>query len=250
VRAWQDSADVVVLDSLTDDDLRRCGAAIMDRTADGPLFAMGSGGLSFGVAGFLGQTPREPLDNRRVERSAVEQMLVLSGSCAVQTGAQIRWVLEGGWTGIRLSVAALLADPAATIETLRSDTIAALEEGRSVVVYTAIGPDDAGAGAPEQARARTGELAQAVGRAFAVVLGDARERRRLPRVLVAGGDTCGYTVREIDAWGLEACGQVVPAGFLCRLRSRAPEWDGLEILLKGGQVGGVALFEQFRDATW
>jgi uncharacterized protein YgbK (DUF1537 family) len=211
---------------------------------------MGSGGLSFGVAGFLGPTPREPLDGRRVERAAVEQMLVLSGSCAVQTGAQIRWVLERGWTGIRLSAAALLADPAATIEALRSDTIAALEGRRSVVVYTAIGPDDAGAVVAAQGGARAGALGHAVGRAFAAVLGDVREAWRLPRVLVAGGDTCGYTVREIDAWGLEACGQVVPAGFLCRLRSRALEWDGLEILLKGGQVGGAGMFEQFRDASW
>ncbi|MCW3006122.1 MAG: type effector Hrp-dependent outer [Solirubrobacterales bacterium] len=253
VDAWNGSADVVVLDALTNEDLRRCGRAIMDRRLDGPRFVIGSGGLSYGVAGFLGEEPREPLDDCRAERSPLEQMLVLSGSCAVQTGAQIRWVLERGWAGVHLPIGELLSEPAATIETLRANTIAALQQGRSVVVYTAIGPGDAGAaadGAAQREGLRAGDLDRALGRAFAAVLDATRERCRLPRVLIAGGDTCGYTVGQIDAWGLEVCGQVVPAGFLCRLRSRSPRWDGLEILLKGGQVGGVAMFEQFRDASW
>jgi uncharacterized protein YgbK (DUF1537 family) len=253
VRAWNETDDVVVLDALTNEDLRRCGRAILERELDGPAFAIGSGGLSYGVAGFLGDTPRDPVADGRAQRSAVDQMLVLSGSAAVQTAAQIRWVLERGWAGIRLPVSELLAEPAATVQAIRAEARAALEQGRSVVVYTAIGPDDAG-GAPDDAGdgagLDAGALAQVVGRAFAALLSDARERPRLPRVLIAGGDTCGCTVVQLDAWGLEACGQVVPAGFLCRLRSHAPAWDGLEVLLKGGQVGGPPLFEQFRDGSW
>ncbi|WP_370363630.1 nucleotide-binding domain containing protein [Pandoraea sp. XY-2] len=69
------------------------------------------------------------------------------------------------------------------------------------------------------------------------------------RMAIAGGDTSSHGVRALDAWGLAYAGMVSPGAPLCRLRSDAPALDGMEILLKGGQMGGVDLFERLVRGT-
>jgi 3-oxoisoapionate kinase len=252
IEAAAAGADLAVLDALTNDDLRRIGALLPAGDGEAPAFTIGSGGLSYGMAGFLGDDPVPPGDFI-APRSAVDRLLVVSGSCSAQTAAQIRAALDRGWAGVPLGAAELIADGAAALEQACAAVLDALRAGRSVVVFTAAGPEDpgvaAGVAAAERAGLGPGGLAPVVGRAFATLVRVARGEG-LTRMLVAGGDTCGCTVGELDAWGLEVLGAVVPAGFLCRLRSHAPGWDGLEVLLKGGQVGGTDLFGQVQTGCW
>jgi uncharacterized protein YgbK (DUF1537 family) len=251
--AVERDADLAVFDALSNDDLRRIGELLVARAGEAPVFTIGSGGLSYGLAGYLGEDPVPPGSDFTAPRTAVDRLLVVSGSCSAQTGAQIRAALDRGWDGVPLPAGELIADGAAAVERARARVLGALGAGRSVVVFTAAGPDDpgvaAGAAAADRAGLGRGGLAPVVGRAFGTLVRAARDAG-LTRVLVAGGDTCGCTVGELDAWGLEVLGAVAPAGFLCRLRSRATGWDGLEVLLKGGQVGGTDLFEQVQTGRW
>jgi uncharacterized protein YgbK (DUF1537 family) len=254
VESGMQDIDIAIFDALTNDDLRQIGEVLVARAGDGPAFAIGSGGLSYGVSGFLGDGSPPRAGDLVAPGASVEQLLVVSGSCSGQTATQIADALECGWSGVHVPVEALLRDEASAVSRARRAALDALRAGRSVVVYTACGPEDpgvaAGTAAAHRAGIGPGRLAPVVGRAFGAIVREARADLGIQRVIVTGGDTCGCTLRELDAWGLEVLGAVVPAGFLCRLRSHDVAWDGLELLLKGGQVGGAGLFEQVRSGHW
>jgi len=66
---------------------------------------------------------------------------------------------------------------------------------------------------------------------------------RLSRVGIAGGDTSSHAVQELAPWGLEWIGQLDPGVPLLRARSDDPDVHGVELMLKGGQMGADDLFD-------
>ena len=64
------------------------------------------------------------------------------------------------------------------------------------------------------------------------------------RVVVAGGDTSGQVARELGIYALEVLIPVAPGAPLCIAHSKDPQFDGLEISLKGGQCGSPNYFEE------
>ncbi len=73
------------------------------------------------------------------------------------------------------------------------------------------------------------------------------ERHALRRVVIAGGDTSSYAAREIGLEALEVQAEIAPGAPLCRGHSRDARIDGLEIALKGGQMGKADYFGQARS---
>lgn len=72
------------------------------------------------------------------------------------------------------------------------------------------------------------------------------ERYAVRRVVIAGGDTSSYAMREIGLEALEMQAELAPGAPLCRGHSRDRRIDGLEIAPKGGQMGKVDDFGQAR----
>ncbi len=87
---------------------------------------------------------------------------------------------------------------------------------------------------------RPTRLGRGGGRLLAAVLA----RVPLARAGVAGGDTSSHAVLGLDAWGLSFVRRLAPGVSLCRLHSDRPGLDGLELMLKGGQMGDDDLFER------
>jgi uncharacterized protein YgbK (DUF1537 family) len=54
---------------------------------------------------------------------------------------------------------------------------------------------------------------------------------------------------QLGIYALEALGSIAPGGPLCRLRSHNPRFDGLEFVLKGGQVGQLDFFDRVKNGT-
>lgn len=248
---------LVIVDSLDSDHLIKIAGALLSGHSSERLFAVGSGGLSLGIAANLAGFKREAdIPDGRAANTAVDQMLVLSGSCSGQTGDQIRYVLRRGWQGIPVDVRKVLSESEAPeyIEELGDAVMAALASGRSVVVYTALGGSGADSDeAMEPSRSAgmpSDHVAQQIGQLFAGVIRSVCRGAKLRRLLIAGGDTSGYTMNSVGAYGLEILGRVITAGFLCRIRSARHDLDRLELMLKGGQVGAESLFEDFRDGRW
>lgn len=63
---------------------------------------------------------------------------------------------------------------------------------------------------------------------------------------LAGGDTSGQATQQLDIHALTLAAPLAPGGPLCRASSPNPDLDGMQIVLKGGQVGGEQFFEQVR----
>ena len=65
-------------------------------------------------------------------------------------------------------------------------------------------------------------------------------------MVVAGGDTSSYATQELGLYGLEMLAELTPGAPLCRGYSDDPRFDGLEIALKGGQMGQANYFGMAR----
>ncbi len=116
-----------------------------------------------------------------------------------------------------------------------------LSAGAHVLGCTVGAAGSDAADAPVPAR----ELARAGGDVLARVL----DTTPLTRLGVAGGDTSSHAVQALDAWGLSYLAALSPGAALCRLHSDRPSLDGVEIMLKGGQMGAVDVFERLVRGT-
>lgn len=241
----------VIFDALEMSHLVRIAEVIWPSDSE-TRFVMGSGGLSYGIGAYLNKSRILP-EYKNNSVLPVDNVLVVSGSAAPQTQRQISWALENGWHGLRLNLLSLIEFWNPTVNAILSEVLEALKKGENVVVYTALGPSDRcilKAREALQVRGiRLHELTELIGRAFGKLIQISLQDSNLRRIIVAGGDTSGYTMKAVDAYGLEIVKRLVPNGPLCTLRSFNSMVDGCEILLKGGQVGNDELFEVVRQGT-
>ncbi|MDR7158415.1 four-carbon acid sugar kinase family protein [Arthrobacter sp. BE255] len=217
-----------VLDAMTDGHIELVSQAVVANSqSNAPQFVIGSGGFSRGLAAAF-----SPGDGTRTdsidELNADGPVLAVSGSQSPQTSRQIEDARRRGWT--------VLALPAHDDGPLKDRVIAELSADRSVVVTTgdpAI-PDD-GVSLVETLSARLSGVIEA-----------ALREGGNNRLIVCGGDTSSHVLRQLGARSLSIAANPVGNVVLCRVASPAPWLDGTEMLLKGGQVGPVDLFELIR----
>ncbi|MND80870.1 hypothetical protein D3C80_726500 [compost metagenome] len=84
-------------------------------------------------------------------------------------------------------------------------------------------------------------LAQTVGRFADRLLSEVPVRR----LIAAGGDTSSHMAQNLNLWGLAYGGQLSPGVALSIGRSDDPQRDGISLMLKGGQMGSIDLFDRF-----
>lgn len=211
----------LVLDALTDEHLVAVGSAIAALPA--PLFAIGSGGLSHGIAAAT------PGDRPAVAASTAVTgpVLVVSGSRSTQTRRQADAAAAAGWLAQPLPLDAIGAEAALP------EVLAALHSGRGVVL-TSDDADLPGRGAHP--------VLETIAQAAASVISAVARTGAARRVIVCGGDTSSRVTRLLGITSLSIAAN--PWGNVVLLRAQAAEEpvDGLELLLKGGQVGADTLF--------
>lgn len=88
-------------------------------------------------------------------------------------------------------------------------------------------------------------LARAVGRLADRLLSEVPVRR----LIAAGGDTSSHIAQSLNLWGLAHGGQISPGVAVSIGRSDDPDRDGINLMLKGGQMGQVDIFERFAVET-
>lgn len=210
-------AAAVVLDAVDNADAAAVGRAML--ALDSPVFAIGSGGLSWGIGA------AEPGDAVALPAGtpAHGPVLAVSGSRSAQTRRQIEHAAAAGWLVAPLD----FTDAPAQITLVREE----LAHGRSVVLTS----DDAPGGP---------DTLERIAAAGADVISAVTDLSR--RVIVAGGDTSGRVTRMLGVSSLAIVANPVSNVVLLRAASEAAGIDGLELLLKGGQVGADDLFESVR----
>jgi uncharacterized protein YgbK (DUF1537 family) len=228
LRAASEAA--LVLDALTDDHVAFAAAAITaDAAAGTPRFAIGSGGLSTGLGRALGR-PDDGADAAGRPLNAVGPVLAVAGSRSPQTARQVEAARAAGWAAIDLPFGE--ADPVAAV---RDAVLDLLDVGRSVVVTTG---DD-------ELATEAGLVAAIAGR-LAGIVEAALRAGATRRVIVCGGDTSSRVVGLLGADSLSIAANPVGNVVLCAVTSPQAWLDGVELLLKGGQVGDADLFEVVR----
>jgi uncharacterized protein YgbK (DUF1537 family) len=113
-----------------------------------------------------------------------------------------------------------------------------LREGHSVVLYTAAGPQDR---LPLEDSGEQG-LRHCLGEQSGQILRAVLDASGVRRALVAGGDTSSHAGRQLGVEALTFVSPLSPGAPLCRAWSRDRARDGLEIVLKGGQMGPEEFF--------
>ena len=216
-------AAAVVLDAAIDEHLELVGRAL-DRL-DGPVFAVGSGGLSLAIAAGGGGDPT-PLPTRT---DASGPVLALSGSRSPQTRRQMDAAAAADWFVQPLELDASRA--ASQLDWVLS----ALRAGRSVGLTSD----------PETAAAE-GPVREAIAQAAAVIAAGAAAAGATRRLIVCGGDTSSRVTGLLGVESLSIAANPWENVVLLRAHAPATAVDGVELLLKGGQVGGDDLFVRVR----
>ena len=237
----QQRPDAVLFDMAQAAHLAPVGRLIWRQAQGQRLLAAGPSSVVQALAAHW-QTAPAPAGQETAVAPAQGPVLVLAGSLSPMTARQVRAATS--FDKVWLEAARLPHDTEYRVR-MASQVAARLRQGAHVLVCTASEPSENGAlpnpGSPADARA----LAQACGELLAQVL----KETPVKRLGIAGGDTSSLAVQALDAWGLSYQAQLAPGVALCRLHSDEASLNGLEIMLKGGQMGAETLFEELLSGT-
>jgi uncharacterized protein YgbK (DUF1537 family) len=217
----------ILFDGLDAPSMRQVGRLVWTKRGAPQSFAIGSSGLTYALIDYWrsqGWIPAAPEAHRP---GPADRLLAISGSLSPVTERQIGWALANGFSGVPLDLADLIGPSSdkhsATVE--RATTM--LQEGRSVVLYTARRSET-----PLTAASRN-ELGTRLG----VLLKELIERSGVRRALVAGGDTSSHAGAQLGVYAVTFVAPMSPGAPLCRAHAADPAMDGIEIMFKGGQNG-------------
>lgn len=210
------------------------------------FFIAGSSGVEYAL---LGAWRDKGLIDERAEFALpgkVGRLAVVSGSVSPTTERQIRQATADGFDGVDVDPLALVGESAdRAIEDATNAGIASLKAGRSVILHTALGPSADRGGDIDRVPGARHRLGQALG----IILRRIVEEERLPRAVIAGGDTSSHALKELRVEALTTLLPLpqTPGSPLCLAHGGYTPTNGLQIALKGGQVGTDDYFSQIRD---
>jgi len=238
--------DMLLIDVADLETQHHAGRALWHCVRRHGAFVAGSSGVEYallpvwkaeGLA--TGQAQFAPL-------AGVDKIAVVSGSVSPTTEAQIRYATNHGFEAIAVDPVQLSGEgAAAAIEAAVGSGLLALQAGRSVIHYTALGPGaDRGAEIDKSPGAR-----HRLGRGLGDILKQLISQANLTRVVIAGGDTSSHALGQlgVDALTVRMPIPQSPGAPLCVVHSASPDTDGLELALKGGQLGLDNYFCAIRD---
>jgi 3-oxoisoapionate kinase len=239
---------VVLLDVMDEGTLRAAGALVWERRGAG-IFSASSSGLPYALVAHWRDKGWIPAQFSLPVAEPVAVIAAVSGSCSPVAAAQIEWARDHGFSTLRLDVEAVLSAQRrdAEIQSLVTQALKAIAQQRSPLVYSALGPDDpsvlnfkATADQAGLTRDQAGEqVAKALAEIMRALLDQAPTVRRL---VLAGGDSSGMIAQTLNIAALSVLSDLTPGAPLCRTWSDQPQRDGLEIVLKGGQMGAPTFY--------
>ena len=218
--------DAVLLDVARSEDLAVIGRLLRQQMNNGPMLAIGPSSVAQALAtAWPGARQGTSVSEATAPRTG--PVLALIGSLSPVTRAQVE--ASSAYERIGIDTASLLSEPAYGVA-LEQETHARLSAGQHVMLVT---------DRPSQAPGNMEAVALATGRLLRGIMSAAAIRR----LVVAGGDTSSLAVKSLDIWGLSYRAALVPGAPLCRTHGDDPRLDGLDIVLKGGQMGPVGFFD-------
>jgi len=240
-------AEIVFLDVLDKESLIEAGRLVWNNRGE-RLFGIGSQGFEAALVAYWQSVGLLPAEERQFHAAPARRIACVSGSVSPITAAQIAFAVQNGFASIPLDATRAVDEWAWRNElaTATQRALRALGEGRDPLVYTAAGPDDPGVKALQNAIATAGASSERVnmriGAGLGLVLGRVLREARLTRAVISGGDTSGHAASTLGVFALTAVAPVAPGSPLCRAHTEDTNLAGLELALKGGQVGRPDFF--------
>ena len=239
--------DSAVFDGYTQQQVVTGAASLWQLARSRIICAMAAQGLAHALGTHLREQNQIAAPQPTHTLAPVDRLLVLSGSCSALSAAQIDWAIAAGFQEIRITPEQLIDTDQHTLKSLEDQMLDALSAGKSMVIYTAKGPDDNHlAAALDKLPANVSApafIANRIGLLYSRLAHTALARAGLTRLVVAGGDSSSFTMRQLGARALEIKASHFKQGaHVCTLISDDPLINGKEVLLKGGQVGADDLY--------
>ncbi|MES2959040.1 MAG: four-carbon acid sugar kinase family protein [Pseudomonadota bacterium] len=227
-------SEALLFDALHEQHLRSVGAWLWRRAALRPQLVLGASSVAQAALAQWPDASDAALDSRSVA-AAASPVFVLVGSLSPVTAAQVQHA-GALYESVPIDPARLLGGGAA-LDALAGVCAAALARGRSVMART-VAPTEGGPAPLDVARI----CAELLARVLAL-------SPQLRRIGVAGGDTSSLALRALGASALAWSGHLAPGVALTRVHAEGATLDGLELMLKGGQMGPPDLFLRLLHGT-
>ena len=221
----------VLVDVATQGDVAAIGAALASLETSGhPLLVVGASSVA---EAYLLAWKEAPSFSGRTRADAPSKpsapCLAIAGSRSAVTAAQIE--AAGLYAKMPVRRADLAGQGLQQIAGNAADRLAA---GGNALVHL-VSDEDYGLTGGELAE-RLALLAKAIFEIFPV-----------KALCVAGGDSSSAVIHRLGVESMEFVDRFGPGVALCLGRSAATEVDGVMLLLKGGQVGSVDIFDRFAE---
>jgi 3-oxoisoapionate kinase len=236
--------DAVLLDVADEAHLAPAGRLLWQEARRQPLLAVGPSGVAQALLAHWRRSGSGPVAAAQVPPSALSPasgpVLVLAGSLSPVTARQVQ--AARSYELVRVAPGELLDEASSARAAQR--VLQAVRAGRHVLACTAPAQE----GRADTSRA--GEVAAATARFVRRLLHEqAASGAPLKRVGIAGGDTSSLAVQALGVWGLSHLGTLGAGVAVSRTHADDAALDGIELLLKGGQMGAEDVFEQLLRGT-
>lgn len=242
----------ITLDSVDAKSESAAGRIIWQGRRESP-FVVGSQGVEYALVRHWQDSGLLAKQNPPKSIGRAEKMVVVSGSVSTTTAEQIAWSKENGFASITFDNTSVCKGTVSVEEAINNAVEAALDamaDGLDPLIHTAEGPNDPAVELFQKAVA-TSDLDmptanQMIGEALGHTLHRILKRSGARRAVVSGGDTSGHATRQLGIFALSALAPTIPGAAIFKAHADGP-MDGLELALKGGQMGSRDYFGWVRS---
>lgn len=215
-------------------------------------FVAGSQGVEYALVRHWQDSGAIPRVDPPGALARADRIVAVSGSVSPTTARQLDWAGRNGFTLLPFDARAVTgsdAELAAEEARLTKAAVVAANAGQSPLVHSASG-EGPQVEAYRAAVARSGmdgaNANRRIGESLGRILDGTLRATGIRRAVISGGDTSGHGMRQLGLSALVAVAPTIPGAALCRAHGDSPH-DGLEIALKGGQMGSEDYFGWIRN---
>lgn len=245
----ENGSEIISIDAVSLTDEKKVGRLVWENRGDA-LFVVASQGLEYALISHWQHKGMIKKPEVQVSAGPVDQMIAVSGSVSDTTAEQINWAEANGFEPIALDVLGLISRNPIAQESVIEAALSALTAGRDPLLYTARGRNDPNFAIVQAEITEKDQDAEsvnaAIGAGVGSILAELLNRTNIRRAVISGGDTSGHVVNQLGLFALTALAPTTAGAALMRAHSQTSQFDGLELALKGGQMGSENYFGWIR----
>lgn len=241
-KQWQEQAaehghQHPLLDIACEADIAQAGALLKVLSQNGTVLTAGSSSVA---QAYLSQRPDTFAQPVTGLHASTQPVLILVGSQSPITAQQVARCQKADI--FELDPYELHHSPS-YVSKLHATVINNVRKGRHTLLQTK--PANQG---PSRPTLPTQLVAEDSAQFLRHLVKQLRLEHRLSRLCIAGGDTSSLSTQALGIWGLSYLDLVSPGVAACICHGD-DEIDGLELVLKGGQMGPADFFDRVIEGT-